>query len=102
MTNATSTRGLDVDRAQKEPSSGERGWGFSFLVSLSHFLSGYHIAGQSVQLRKESRMVVQLVTVVLGYGVREMQGSRQLILPPGASSVFPPVEWGEGMDLWLL
>ena len=35
MTNVTSTRGLDVDRVQEEPSSGELGWGFSSLVSLS-------------------------------------------------------------------
>lgn len=67
MTNVTSTCGLDVDRARKEPSSGELGWSFSSLVSLPHFLSSFLTAGQSVQLRKENRMV-QLVTAVLGYG----------------------------------
>ena len=69
MTNVTSTRGLDVDRAGKNQAAGN--WGGASLLSslsLSHFLSSYLIAGQSVQLRKENRMAVQLVTAVLGYG----------------------------------
>lgn len=77
------------------------GWGFSSL-SLSDFHSGYHIAGQSVQLRKEDGVVMQLVTVVLGCGgARDSGCPGQLISPPGAS-VCSPVKWAEGTGLQLL
>lgn len=55
MTNVTSTRGLDVDRAQDEPSSGELGWGFSSLrLSLSFPLIITSL-GNQVQLRKRKQ-----------------------------------------------